>query len=133
VNPERRAAALLVLASLLWGATFVAIHDLVARVDAVILVFARFAIASVVLLPLGAARGRRSAAAIRAGVLSGVLGALGFVFQAIGLHDTTPATRRSSPRRAHCSPGCSPGRCSTSGRPPRSWSASPLRSRARRC
>jgi len=92
VNPERRAAALLVLASLLWGATFVAIHDLVARVDAVTLVFVRFAIASVVLLPLGAARGRRSAAAIRAGALSGVLGALGFVCQAIGLHDTTPAT-----------------------------------------
>ena len=92
MNSERRAAALLVLASLLWGATFVAIHDLVARVDAVTLVFARFAIASVVLLPLGAARGRRSWQAVRAGALSGLFGALGFVFQAIGLRDTTPAT-----------------------------------------
>jgi drug/metabolite transporter (DMT)-like permease len=83
---------LLVLASLLWGATFVAIRDVVARVDPAALVFARFAIAGLLLVPYAWARRGFGTGALAGGALSGLLGALGFVFQAAGLRETTPGT-----------------------------------------
>jgi drug/metabolite transporter (DMT)-like permease len=86
----RGAAMSMVLATMLWGATFVAIRDVVAHVPPVSLVFARFAVAATVLGIVAAARrvlpGRSTLAV---GGLSGALAAGGFLFQAIGLTATS--------------------------------------------
>ena len=92
---ESAARSAMVAATLLWGATFVASRDLLRVVGPVELVCARFVVAAAAFAALGLARrllGRGGAVAWRAtlggGALSGLLGAGGFLFQAVGLTST---------------------------------------------
>lgn len=88
--PARGAVYSMVLATLLWGATFVTIRDAVVRVPPVALVFARFSLATVLLLlVLVVRRWRPSVSTLAVGALSGVFAAGGFLFQAIGLASTS--------------------------------------------
>lgn len=86
----------MVAATLLWGATFVASRDILRSVGPIELVCARFAVATavfaVLLLVRRAARGpwgAGTAAAFAGGAVSGLLGAGGYLFQAIGLTHTS--------------------------------------------
>ncbi len=92
IDPARQRAAILamVVATLLWGGTFVAIRDSVDRLSPAALVFGRFAIASVVLWLLALVRRRlpdRHHLVVGAG--SGVFMAGGYAFQAWGLQHTS--------------------------------------------
>lgn len=83
---EAAGLAAMVAATLLWGATFVVIRDSLERIDPVPLVFSRFAVAAVLIAALHAVfRVRPSRPAVVGGLLSGVLNAGGYAFQAIGL------------------------------------------------
>lgn len=80
----------MVLATLLWGATFVVIRDTVATVDALVLVFLRFGLAGLLYLPIVLVRGRPwTRAAVAGGVATGVWTTGGYLFQAIGLESTS--------------------------------------------
>jgi drug/metabolite transporter (DMT)-like permease len=86
----------MVVATLLWGATFVAARDILSSIGPIELVFARFAFAAVafavVLLVRRALRGPGAAGvgeALAGGAISGLLGAGGYLFQAIGLTQTS--------------------------------------------
>jgi drug/metabolite transporter (DMT)-like permease len=76
----------MLLATLLWGATFVILRDTVSRVDPTTLVCLRFAIAAL-LFGVITVLGRRpvSRDVLAWGMVSGALGAGGYLFQAIGL------------------------------------------------
>jgi drug/metabolite transporter (DMT)-like permease len=83
----------MVVATALWGATFVIVRDAVARVPPVSLVAVRFAAAAGILAVVVAARRRPvSRAALRGGALTGVLTAGGYLFQAVGLTATSAGT-----------------------------------------
>lgn len=83
---ERRAALAMALATLLWGATFVVLRDILDRVPPGVLVVTRFAIAAGVLGALLLAERRMPRRAdLVGGVLTGVLTAGGYLFQAVGL------------------------------------------------
>jgi drug/metabolite transporter (DMT)-like permease len=76
----------MVLATLLWGATFVVIRDSLHAIPPLALVFGRFAAASVVLVVLAAPRWRRiTRTTLLGGVLAGACFAGGYLSQAIGL------------------------------------------------
>lgn len=80
-------------ATLLWGATFIVIRDTVARVDPVVLVFTRFAIAAPLLFAIALlARQRFTRAAWLGGGLAGGIAALAFALQAAGLRHTSAGT-----------------------------------------
>ena len=81
---ESAARSAMVAATLLWGATFVASRDLLRVVGPVELVCARFVVAAAAFAALGLARRLLG----RGGALSGLLGAGGFLFQAVGLTST---------------------------------------------
>jgi len=87
---ERRAIAAMVLATLLWGGTFVAIRDAVAAVPPALLVSTRFLGAGIlfalVLLVRRHLPTRRETAG---GALSGLLMVGGFFLQAVGLRSTS--------------------------------------------
>ena len=87
---ERRALAAMVLATLLWGGTFVAIRDTVAAVPPALLVSARFLGAGVLFALVLAFR--RYVPVRRewlGGALSGLLMVGGFFLQAVGLRSTS--------------------------------------------
>jgi len=94
---ERAGVATMMVATLLWGATFVATRDTLGSLSPVELVAARFALAAAVLalawLALGGTRRGRTSwswrTTIGAGLVSGVLVALSYLFQAIGLTATS--------------------------------------------
>lgn len=87
---ERRALAAMVAATLLWGGTFVVIRDSVASLAPGALVLLRFAAATLVFAVLLAILRRRvGKAELRGGMTSGVCAAGGFLFQAIGLENTS--------------------------------------------
>jgi drug/metabolite transporter (DMT)-like permease len=76
----------MVLATLLWGATFVVIRDSLHAIRPLELVFGRFAAASAVLVVLAAPRWRRlTRPTLLGGALAGVCFAAGFLSQAVGL------------------------------------------------
>jgi len=80
----------MVAATILWGGTFVILRDTVPHIAPGQLVFARFVAASVVYGALLAARGRRvGGAALRGGAVAGILAALGYLLQAIGITATS--------------------------------------------
>jgi drug/metabolite transporter (DMT)-like permease len=86
----------MVAATLLWGATFVASRDILRSVGPIELVCARFAAATAVFAGLLLVRravrgpgGAGAAAAFAGGAVSGLLGAGGYLFQAIGLTHTS--------------------------------------------
>lgn len=85
-----RALAAMVVATALWGATFVVIRDAVAGLHPVTLVCGRFLVAAALLGAIAVAvRARFDRPAWRAGLGGGVCAAGGFLFQAIGLQHTT--------------------------------------------
>jgi drug/metabolite transporter (DMT)-like permease len=76
----------MLLATLLWGATFVVIRDSLHAIRPLALVFGRFAAASVVLVALAAPRWRRlTRSTLLGGALAGACFAGGYLSQAIGL------------------------------------------------
>ncbi len=90
---ERRALAAMVAATLLWGGTFVAIRDSVARIPPATLVAWRFVAAGVLFaLVLALRRKRPSRHDVAGGLLSGVLMVGGFYFQAVGMRTAAAGT-----------------------------------------
>lgn len=86
----RGATAGMLLATLLWGGTFVVLRESLAHQRPVTLVFARFAIATLVWALVLILRPRPiSRAAWIGGLVSGALTAGGYLFQAIGLTTTS--------------------------------------------
>ena len=76
----------MVIATLLWGATFVVLRDALASLEPTVVVFARFSAAAAIFALLLAPRARAlDRAALIGGTLSGALTAGGYLFQAIGL------------------------------------------------
>src|SRR5258705_6361997 len=81
ISAERRAVAAIVLATLLWGGTFVAIRDAVAAISPAALVVGRFACAGALFaLVLAVRRRAPRGRELGGGALSGVLMAGGFYF-----------------------------------------------------
>jgi drug/metabolite transporter (DMT)-like permease len=92
VRPSaRRADALLVAATAIWGVSFVIVKQALAGASPLAFLALRFAIAAVVLAPFTDLRSRFSRAELRAGGLLTLLLASGFAAQAVGLQYTTPA------------------------------------------
>jgi drug/metabolite transporter (DMT)-like permease len=91
IGREREAVLAMVAATLLWGATFVVIRDVLSALPPLALVFLRFTAAALVMLLLLALLRRRwpGGDAVKGGILAGVLAAAGFLFQAIGLTATS--------------------------------------------
>jgi drug/metabolite transporter (DMT)-like permease len=87
---EGGAIAAMVLATLLWGGTFVAIRDAVADVPPALLVSTRFLGAGVLFaLVLAIRRRRPTRHELAGGALSGLLMVGGFFLQALGLRSTS--------------------------------------------
>jgi drug/metabolite transporter (DMT)-like permease len=92
VRPSaRRADALLVAATAIWGVSFVVVKEALAGASPLAFLSLRFAIAAVVLAPFTDLRTPFSRAELRAGGLLTLLLASGFAAQAVGLQFTTPA------------------------------------------
>ncbi|HEV8263472.1 MAG TPA: DMT family transporter [Gemmatimonadales bacterium] len=92
VRPSaRRADALLVAATAIWGVSFVVVKEALAGASPLAFLALRFAIAAVVLAPFTDLRTRFSRAELRAGALLTLLLASGFAAQAVGLQYTTPS------------------------------------------
>jgi len=88
---SRRADALIIAATAVWGVSFVVVKGALAASSPLAFLSMRFAIATLALAPLVNFRGSWSAAEVRGGLLLTVLLASGFATQAIGLQYTTPA------------------------------------------
>ena len=94
---EGAAVAGMVVATLLWGATFVVVRDSLVEIAPVELVAARFGVAALLwAVVLGTRRvlsGPAPADAVRAAILGGLASAAptaaGYLFQSIGLNDTS--------------------------------------------
>ena len=87
---ERRAVIAMVVATLLWGATFVVTRDALGAIAPLPLVLGRFSVALLVFLVAVALRpSRLNRAAWLGGLASGSLTAGSYLFQAIGLTDTS--------------------------------------------
>jgi drug/metabolite transporter (DMT)-like permease len=83
----------MVLATLLWGATFVVVRDSVEIVEPGPLVFLRFGLATLLLIPfLLWHRPPISRSTVVGGAMAGVFAAGGYFFQAIGLTATSAGT-----------------------------------------
>jgi len=90
VNRERLAIGATLLAALLWGGSFVVIRDTLGAITPGALVFARFAVATLILsVALIARGGRVTRPALIGGVAAGLGATGGFLFQAIGLTATS--------------------------------------------
>ena len=80
----------LIVTTLIWGATFVVVKDIVARVDAVALVAVRFLMAAALMAVAVAPRLRRITPRLAgAGVLVGLALFIGYAFQTMGLQYTS--------------------------------------------
>lgn len=83
----------MVLATLLWGATFVVLRDTVRRIPPVTLVCARFAAATPIFaILLAARRAAPGRDALLGGAIAGVFNAAGYLFQAVGLTQVSAGT-----------------------------------------
>jgi len=92
VRPSaRRADALLVAATAIWGVSFVIVKEALTGASPLAFLSLRFAIAAVALAPFTDLRTRFSRAELRGGGLLTLLLASGFAAQAVGLQYTTPA------------------------------------------
>ncbi|MGH7671905.1 MAG: DMT family transporter [Gemmatimonadales bacterium] len=87
----RRADALLLAATAVWGVSFVVVKGALADSSPLAFLTLRFALAAAVLAPFTDLRTPFSRAEIRGGLLLTVLLAIGFATQAVGLQYTTPA------------------------------------------
>jgi drug/metabolite transporter (DMT)-like permease len=90
-TPSPRAGVLLmVVATMLWGATFVMARDALATIPPVTLIAGRFAVAGTLLAVIALARRRPAGrATIVAGLLSAPFNAAGYALQASGLTNTS--------------------------------------------
>ncbi|MGE5592718.1 MAG: DMT family transporter [Betaproteobacteria bacterium] len=80
----------LVMTTLVWGATFVVVKDMVARVDAIALVAVRFLMAAAIMAVAVAPRLRRMTLRLAgAGALVGLALFIGYAFQTLGLEYTS--------------------------------------------
>ncbi len=80
----------MVLATFIWGGTFVVIRDTVATMPPLVLVFLRFGLAGFLYLPVVLLRRRApDRVSIEGGIVSGLFMTGGYLFQAIGLESTT--------------------------------------------
>ncbi|MBI3820253.1 MAG: DMT family transporter [Planctomycetes bacterium] len=96
MNDSRRAALALAATTLAWGSTFVIVRDLVAEsgesagFPPFLLLSIRFALATALMVAIALARGIRvERAALRNGVILGLITTGGFAFQTLGLRYTT--------------------------------------------
>jgi drug/metabolite transporter (DMT)-like permease len=87
----RRAVFLLVLANLVWGASFVVVKEALRASTPLTFTAVRFGIAALALAPFTPLSAPWSRAELAAGTLLGGLLALGFASQAVGLVTTTPS------------------------------------------
>jgi drug/metabolite transporter (DMT)-like permease len=81
----------LVLATLIWGLSFIVVKGALASSTPLAFTAARFAIAAMILTPFANLRPPYPRAELAAGALLGVLLAIGFAAQTVGLVYTTPA------------------------------------------
>jgi drug/metabolite transporter (DMT)-like permease len=90
---ERAGLLAMVVATALWGGTFVVLRDSVPHVAPATLVFVRFACATLLLGAVALGRHARfGPAALHGGVLGGLAAAAGYTFQAVGLRSTSAGT-----------------------------------------
>jgi drug/metabolite transporter (DMT)-like permease len=87
----RRADVVLVLATLLWGLSFIVVKTALASSTPLAFTAVRFTLAALVLTPFTNLRPPYPRAELGAGVLLGSLLAVGFAAQTVGLVYTTPA------------------------------------------
>jgi drug/metabolite transporter (DMT)-like permease len=87
----RRADALLLAATAVWGVSFVVVKGALTASSPLAFLALRFAIATAALAPFVDFRTRWSASELRAGLLLTAVLATGFATQAVGLQYTTPA------------------------------------------
>ncbi len=87
----RRADALLIAATAVWGVSFVVVKDALALAPPLTFLAVRFAIATVALAPFADFATPPSRAELRGGLILTALLATGFAAQAVGLQYTTPA------------------------------------------
>lgn len=87
----RRADFVLVLATLLWGLSFIVVKGALESSTPLAFTAVRFALAAIVLTPFTNLRPPYPRAELRAGGLLGALLAIGFATQTVGLVYTTPA------------------------------------------
>lgn len=90
MGEHRAAVVLLLLASVIWGGTFVVVQDGIASVSPERFMLLRFALASLVLAPFAFASRQLDRRALRSGLILGVYLWLGFWLQTRGLLSTTP-------------------------------------------
>lgn len=88
---RRRADLMLLLATALWGTSFVAVKSALADATPFAFLTVRFAIAALLLAPGTRFRPRPAGPELRGGALLGILVAVGFVAQTAGLVITTPS------------------------------------------
>lgn len=88
---RRRADAALLLATVLWGSSFVAVKAALADATPFAFITLRFGIAALLLLPGTRFRPRPPRREVSGGLLLGLLVAVGFVTQTAGLVITTPS------------------------------------------
>jgi drug/metabolite transporter (DMT)-like permease len=88
---RRQADLALLLATFLWGTSFVAVKDALADATPFAFLAVRFGVAALVLVPGTRFRPRPTGRELRGGILLGVLVAVGFLTQTAGLVITTPA------------------------------------------
>jgi drug/metabolite transporter (DMT)-like permease len=87
-NSKYKSEAILILVTLLWGATFVIVKEALNDVSSMAFIAVRFLIAAVILLPF--IRNRKfTKQNLRAGILLGVLLFIGFATQTVGLKFTS--------------------------------------------
>jgi drug/metabolite transporter (DMT)-like permease len=91
VRSPRRADALLIAATAVWGVSFVIVKGSLAASSPLAFLALRFAIATAALTPIVDFRAPWSRAELRGGLLLTALLATGFATQAVGLQYTTPA------------------------------------------
>lgn len=83
--------SVLLLATVVWGSTFVVVHQALRDWPPFLFLALRFTVAAMVLAPFVLARGSRPGpAAVRAGAVVGAWLFLGFALQTLGLARTTP-------------------------------------------
>jgi drug/metabolite transporter (DMT)-like permease len=84
------AELLLILATFVWGATFVIVKGALTDASPLVFVAVRFTAAGILLLAL-LARGRVNARSLAPGLLLGIFLFGGYIFQTLGLTSTTPS------------------------------------------
>ena len=89
IRRDARADLALAGAAFLFGSTFLVVQDAIEDDGAIPFLVARFAIGALVLVPLAVRRGRPAPGFGRAVVVLGALLSAGYVFQTLGLEDTT--------------------------------------------